>query len=104
MCGNSNMDRWLKRKSTSVEGQPAPQKTQQERLTAGGGAEASDVGSHPKPLDSHTGSTGNIMKPSKDRFQANWLKIYPWLEHNNGEINCSIYKMYGAVPFYEPVL
>ncbi|MED6234413.1 hypothetical protein ATANTOWER_029118 [Ataeniobius toweri] len=95
------MDRWLKRKSnvTSAEGEPAPKKTPQEKLTAGSSAEASDVGSDPKPLDSHTGSAGNFMKPSKDKFQANWLKIYPWLEHNNGEMNCSICKMYGAVPF-----
>ena len=93
----------VKRKSnsTSSEGEPAPKKTAEERTNAWGGAAASDLYNDTNHPDPQTGSVsgGNIAKQPKDRFQANWLRLYPWLEHNNGEMNCPICKLYGAVPF-----
>ncbi|KAF7219382.1 zinc finger protein 862-like [Nothobranchius furzeri] len=106
------MDRWLKRKSNN-EGEPAPKKTVQEIPStegsegggvggrAGGSADSSDAVNETDPPDFQKGSATerNVSKQPKDKFQANWLRLYPWLENNNGEMNCSICKMYGAVPF-----
>ena len=85
----------------SSEGEPAPKKTPEERTSAGGIAAASDLCSDPNHLDPQTGSVSgcNVTKQPKDKFQANWLRLCLWLEHNNGEMNGSICKLYGAVPF-----
>ncbi len=96
------MDRWLKCKSnlTSSEGEPASKNTPEERTSTSDGAGASDVGNPPDAqTHCYAAGTSDVSKQPKDKFQANWLRIYPWLERNNGEMSCSICKMYGALPF-----
>ena len=49
------------------------------------------------PPESQTGNGNvtNVKQQSKDKFQAKWLRIYPWLEFNSDMVY-SICKMYTA--------
>lgn len=97
------MDRWLKRNTNTLssEEEPTPKKPSQVRTGVGSVADTSDVGNDPNPPDSSTGNVSgdNVTKQQKDKFQTHWLRLYPWLECNNGEMSCSVCKMYGAMPF-----
>ncbi len=70
-----NMDRWLKRKTSSDDPDHDPKKkvSDPEKLTS---SQTEDP-------------QKNEVKQSKDKFQTNWLKIYPWLEINDGIMSCS---------------
>ena len=38
-----------------------------------------------------------VQEKRKDKFQANWLKIYSWLEFNGDEMSCSLCKTHGNI-------
>ena len=40
-----------------------------------------------------------LYKLWSDKFQANWLWLYPWLESTNCEMSCSLCKIYGPSLF-----
>ncbi len=80
-----NMDRWLKRKTSSDNPDHDPKKkvSDPEKLTS---SQTEDP-------------QKNEVKQSKDKFQTNWLKNYPWLEINDGIMSCSDCKMYSSTQF-----
>ena len=53
------------------------------------------------PQDPQSGNcnVSEVKRQRKDKFQTNWLRMFPWLELNTGEMSCSMCKMYGAAPF-----
>ncbi len=78
-------DGWLKRKTSSDDPDHDPKKkvSNPEKLTS---SQTEDP-------------QKNEVKQSKDKFQTNWLKMYPWLEINDGIMSCSDCKMYSSTQF-----
>lgn len=87
------MDRWLKR-TTVPEVSPAKRKgpTPESDPTAS----ASNCASDAVENSSETASV-TVQGKRKDKFQANWLKIYPWLQFNGDEMSCSLCKTHGYI-------